>query len=190
MTRSSPPPWRIAPALRALAGGGVIAYPTEAVYGLGCLPDDGEAVAHLLRMKRRSPRKGLILVAADLAQLAPYIEFPDDSVRERVLATWPGPVTWLLPARSTVPDWLTGAHPTLAVRVSAHPVVQALCRAAGPLVSTSANPAGAEPARSAARVRGYFGRQLAVVVPGALGGLARPTEIRDARSGRQLRPGG
>lgn len=176
--------------MTALAGGGVIAYPTEAVYGLGCLPDEDEAVDRLLHMKRRSARKGLILVAADVDQLVPYIEFSDAAMRERVLVTWPGPTTWLLPVRPAVPPWLTGAHSTLAVRVSAHPVVQALCRAVGPLISTSANPAGAAPARTAARARSYFGRQLAAVVPGALGGLAQPTEIRDAVSGRQLRSGG
>lgn len=190
MCLSLPPVWRFAPALRALARGDVIAYPTEAVYGLGCLPDDEQAVMRLLRMKHRSPRKGLILVAATADQILPYVEFPQPDVRDRVLASWPGPVTWLLPVRYGVPAWLTGAHPTLAIRVSAHPAVQALCQAAGPLVSTSANPAGSEPARSTARVRSYFGRQVAAIAPGPLGGQAKPTEIRDAVTGRRIRAGG
>lgn len=183
-----PPMWWIAPALRALLHNGLIAYPTEAVYGLGCLPVR-EPVTNLLRLKRRSPRKGLILVAASTTQLEDYIQFPDNRTRSKVLATWPGPVTWLLPARRGVPGWLRGKHPTVAVRVSAHPVVQALCRKAGPLVSTSANPEGLPPARHATRVRAYFGSHLDWILPGALGGQQLPTEIRDAVSGAVIRPG-
>jgi len=177
------------PALRALSAGGVIAYPTEAVYGLGCLPRY-QPVRNLLHIKRRSPRKGLILVAANAAQLGAYITFPDHRTRDQVLATWPGPVTWLLPARPGTPTWLTGEHPTLAVRVSAHPVVRALCERAGPLISTSANPAGAAPARGAGRVRAYFGPVLDYVLSGSVGDSTRPTEIRDALTGTVIRPGG
>ena len=184
-----PPVWKIMPALRALAADGVIAYPTEAVYGLGCLPRE-EPVRRLLQIKQRSPRKGLILVAATARQLADYVAFPDPDTRDRVMASWPGPVTWLLPAHPDTPDWLTGEHPTLAVRVSAHPVVQALCRRAGAIISTSANPAGAAPARDAARVRAYFGPVLDYVLAGAVGGSSRPTEIRDAVSGKVIRAGG
>lgn len=189
MSAGRPPVWKIMPAQRALAAGGVIAYPTEAVYGLGCLPEP-RPVARLLQIKRRSPRKGLILVAADVAQLEAYISFPDARTRNRVTATWPGPVTWLLPARAGTPVWLTGDHPTLAVRVSAHPVVRALCERAGPLISTSANPAGAAAARDAARVRAYFGPALDFVLAGAVGGSSRPTEIRDAATGAVVRAGG
>lgn len=177
------------PALRLLAAGGVIAHPTEAVYGLACLPEPAP-VGKLLRIKRRSPRKGLILVAASAAQLEPYITYPDDRTRDRVLATWPGPVTWLLPVRPGIPAWLHGEHTKLAVRVSAHPVVQALCEKAGPIVSTSANPAGRQPARTADRVRAYFGPTLDYVLSGRLGDSPRPTEIRDARTGTIVRPGG
>jgi len=184
-----PVPWKIAPAVRALAAKGVIAYPTEAVYGLGCVPEY-RPVMRLLRIKRRSARKGLILVAASATQLEEYIFYPDSRSRDQVLATWPGPVTWLLPARTRVPAWLRGEHPTLAVRVTAHPLVRALCEQAGPLISTSANPATAAPARDAARVRAYFGRQLDGLLVGPLGDRTRPTEIRDAFSGRVIRPGG
>lgn len=186
---SLPPAWRIVPAVRVLTAGGVIAYPTEAVYGLGCLPS-AAAVQRLLRIKRRSPRKGLILAAASAAQLDDYVIYPDDATRQRVLATWPGPVTWLLPARRGVPVWLRGEHPVLAVRVSAHPAIQALCQRVGPIISTSANPADRPAARSAARVRAYFGPQLDYVLSGRLGDSRRPTEIRDAASGAVIRPGG
>lgn len=182
-------PWKLAPAWRALVRHGVIGYPTEAVYGLGCLPER-EPVARLLRMKRRSPRKGLILIAANPAQLSDYVDFSDDRIDfSQISSTWPGPVTWLLPARPGLPKWLIGDHIRLAVRVSDHPLVQALCVRAGALVSTSANPSGSPPARDAARVRAYFGGQLDYVLSGRLGKQQKPTEIRDAVSGEIVRPG-
>lgn len=177
-------------AIKALHSGGVIAYPTEAVYGLGCLPHFWPAVSRILTMKKRPVHKGLIMVAATIDQLLPYVEFPDKSVKNRVLATWPGPVTWLLPARPIVPDWVRGSHDTVAVRVSDHPVVQSLCRQAGPLISTSANPAGLPPARSALKVRTYFPRQLDYILTGKLGNQDHTTEIRHAGSGKIIRPSG
>lgn len=178
---------RLRLARRILRRGGVIAYPTEAVWGLGCDPLDRDAVAHLLGLKGRAASKGLILVAADFGQLEPLLEPLAEADRSRVFAAWPGPVTWLLPARAHLPSWLRGGHATLAVRVSDHPVVQALCRAfGGPLVSTSANRSGGRPARSALEVRRIFGEALDLIVPGELGGRERPSEIRDL-SGRVLR---
>lgn len=177
-------------AAETVRAGGVVAYPTEAVYGLGCDPGNSAAVQRILRLKGRPAAKGLILIAADLAQLQPYLAPLPEEMRERVLPTWPGPVTWLLPAAPGTPEWLRGEHTTLAVRVTAHPLAAALCRAAGtPLVSTSANRSGGAPARSAQEVRTLFGGALDFVLEGELGGLARPTQIRDGRSGEVLRPG-
>ena len=177
-------------AARILDKGGIIAYPTEAVYGLGCLPDKRDAVCRLLQLKKRSVSKGLILVAAFPEQLEKYVCYPGASVRERLFASWPGPVTWLLPAKQEAPDWIKGSHTTIAVRVSGHPVVRALCREAGALVSTSANPEHKLPARTLRKVVEYFGHSLDYIVPGEVGGLAGPTEIRDAVSGEIIRPGG
>jgi L-threonylcarbamoyladenylate synthase len=145
-------------------------------------------VQRLLALKQRPVGKGLILIAADFAQLAAYVTpLPEPRMGE-ILAGWPGPATWLLPAAPETPYWLTGTHETIAVRVTAHPQARALCEAWGrPLVSTSANPAGAPPARSALQVRRYFGDRLDLVLTGALGALRRPTSIRDGRSGRLLR---
>lgn len=184
-----PPVWRIMPAARTVAAGGVIAYPTEAVYGLGCLPTDWP-IRRLLHIKQRSPQKGLILVAASIEQLLSFVVFPDEASRRQVQATWPGPVTWLLPARRGVSSWLTGSHTTLAVRVSAHPLVKTLCHYTGPLVSTSANRAGAEPVRDAARLRAGLGRSLDYVLVGRVGDSRRPTAIRDATTGALIRAGG
>ena len=176
-------------AARILAQGGIVAYPTEGVYGLGCLPENRDAVYRLLQLKKRSICKGLILVAAFPGQLEKYVCYPDAHVRERVLATWPGPVTWLLPAQRDVPDWIRGGHTTVAVRISRHPVVRALCREVGALVSTSANPEHKIPARTLRKVVEYFGHSLDYFVPGEVGGLAGPTEIRDAVTGTIVRPG-
>ena len=142
----------------------------------------------LLALKGRGAEKGLILIAADLSQLEPYLLPLTANLREQVEATWPGPVTWLLPALPEVPQWLRGDHDTLAVRVTDHPLAAALCRASGTaLVSTSANRSGRPPARSALAVQRLFGDGLDQILHGPLGGLERPTQIRDARSGAILR---
>ena len=185
-----PSPWQLRHARRVLRGGGVIAYPTEAVYGLGCDPLDPHAVERLLALKERPVDKGLILVAARFDQLTPFLRPLTADIRQRVEPTWPGPVTWLLPAAPNTPWWLTGAHDSLAVRVTAHPGTAALCKAfGGPLVSTSATLAGHPPARTALTVRRVFGDAVDYILPGELGDAKRPSEIRDAVSGHVLRQG-
>ena len=180
---------RLRLAARIITAGGVVAYPTEAVYGLGCDPWNRAAVERLLRMKRRDQAKGLILIAADPAQLVPFIlPLPPERMVE-ILASWPGPNTWLLPVHPHTPAWLSGRFDTLAVRVTAHPLAAALCRACGwAIVSTSANVADRPPARTAFGVRLAFradGPDL--ILAGACGGADRPSTIRDGRSGRLLR---
>lgn len=177
-------------AARVVRAGGLIAYPTEAVYGLGCHPRNERAVKRLLALKRRSASKGLILIAADFAQLEPFLQPLSPPDRVRLEAAWPGPQTWLIPARPGVPRWLRGRHDTLAVRVTAHPLAAALCRSCGhPLVSTSANISARRPARSALAVRRQFGQGLDYVLSGPTGGAAKPTTIQDLRTG-QVRRGG
>ncbi|WP_455365663.1 L-threonylcarbamoyladenylate synthase [Kaarinaea lacus] len=181
-------PWKIKQAATIVLSGGIIAYPTEAVYGLGCNPLDTAAVIRLLQLKQRSWEKGLILVAATIDQLEPFIAIPSEAIRQKISATWPGPVTWILPAKPGTPRTLTGAHQTLAVRVSAHPVVQALCREIDqPLVSTSANLESAPPARSALTVQRIFGQNLDFILHGFVNTAANPTEIRDALTDKILR---
>ena len=175
-------------AVKTLNQGGVIAYPTEAVFGLGCFPEDVYSVARILALKGRSARKGLILIAASLEQLDSYVDYPDDDMRQKVSATWPGSITWVLPAKENTPGWITGYKGTVAVRVSVHPVVQALCKKVGVIVSTSANPARKTPATNAFKVRSYFGNGIDYILCGNTGGKELPTEIRDALSGNVLRP--
>ena len=177
-------------AVAALHAGGVLAYPTEAVWGLGCDPFDETAVLRLLRIKQRDVSKGLILIAARLAQLAPLIDadaLPPERM-QAVLQAWPGPHTWLLPCTPRVPAWLRGAHATLALRVSAHPPVIALCDAfGGPLVSTSANLSGNNPVREHGALDPALLARIDGVLEGMTGGLETPTPIRDAATGMVLR---
>lgn len=177
-------------AVAVLIRGGVIAYPTEGVWGLGCIPFDGEAVHRLLAIKRRPVDKGLILVGAEAAQFDAVVDWAalDATARERVRASWPGPHTWVVPATRAAPAWITGGRGTVAVRASAHPVVAALCRRlGGPIVSTSANLAG-EPAP---RTRGALSPALVALLDGVCegetGGRDAPTPIRDAATGAVLR---
>lgn len=184
--------FRLRYAARLIHAGGIVAYPTEAVYGLGCDPNNEQALERLLALKRRPWYKGLILLAASVAQLEPYVDFDALTPERRaaVLAAWPGPVTWLLPARPGVSPRVRGQHPKVAARVTAHPLAAALCHAVGgPIVSTSANRSGRRPARSALATRLVFGMALDGVVSGAIGSLQRPTEIRDAATGGVIRLG-
>ena len=178
----------VADGVEALQQGEVIAYPTEAVFGLGCDPWNADAVIALLDLKRRSIEKGFILVASSFDQVEPLLEPLSEKAQASILPTWPGPVTWLCPARSDVPRCLTGNHQTLAVRVSAHPVVKALCEVyEGPIVSTSANISNHPPARSANDVAIQFHKQVDVIVEGKCGDSDSPTVIRDAVTGEYIR---
>lgn len=181
---------QIEQAVKTLQRGGIIAYPTESVYGLGCDPDDTQAVRRILALKQRPVDKGLILVASGFQQLERYLQPLEDDIRQRVFASWPGPYTWLWPVKNEVSELLRGQHQTLAVRISAHPVVKALCDLYGKaIVSTSANPADKPPAYSAEEVQAYFADKLDFIIDAEIGGSPQPTEIRDALTNRVIRPG-
>ncbi|HPY40908.1 MAG TPA: L-threonylcarbamoyladenylate synthase [Thiolinea sp.] len=176
-------------AANVIQAGGLIAYPTEAVFGLGCDPANEVALARLLELKQRPAHKGLILIAAQLEQLVAYIPELSPEILARISPTWPGPYTWLLPVRPEVSPLLRGEHSSLAVRISAHPVCQALCQQLGhPIVSTSANPTHQAPARDLSTLNQYFAAQLDLVLNLPLGQQQNPSEIRDALSGQLIRP--
>ena len=174
-------------ASEVLLGGGVIAYPTEGVFGLGCLPDDTDAVERLLWIKQRSPHKGLILIAARPQQL-------DDWIDPAVCGALPEPdpqqpITWIVRPAARVPAIVTGDNPGLAVRITSNPTAAAICDAVDmPIVSTSANIAGRPVARNAFILRRNFGRLVDFVVPGECGPASGPSEIRELETGRVLRP--
>lgn len=172
-------------AVDALNRGEVIAYPTEGVWGIGCDPANELAVRRILEIKKRPIEKGMIVVADTVARLAPYIS---DLPAQQQLTKDSQPTTWLVEHGGKAPFWITGGSDKLAVRISDHPVIRQLCIASGlALVSTSANPAGFEPARSEADIRGYFHNLIDVIVPGALGGQDGASEIRDLASGDIIR---
>ena len=173
----------------ALRTGGVVAYPTEAVYGLGCDPFARDAFDAVFALKQRPPTQGVLLIASDFEQVAAFIagNVAPDAIA-RASATWPGPATWVCPRSDEVPVWVTGAHAGIALRVTAHPIASELCRRfGGAIVSTSANRHGQPPAKTSADVRAAFGVQLAYILDGAVGGLGKPTPIRDAISGDFIR---
>ncbi len=172
-----------------LSNGGVIAYPTEAVWGLGCDPQNEEAVHRILTIKQREVSKGLILVAANQEQISPLISSLTEDQRKLLNESWPGPVTWLLPdPDNVIPSWIKGEHASVAIRVSAHPIVVELCQAfEGPIVSTSANQAGEPEIRSRLIIEEQFSDKIDAVVEGELGSSLQPSEIRDITSGAQLR---
>ena len=178
----------LASAIHAVQTGGVIAYPTEAVYGLGCDPHDLAAVQRVLDLKQRPAHKGLILISANIAQVMPYLLPLTEAIKARIFAPTSHPTTWLLPVNPTVSPLIRGEHDTLANRITEHPTCVALCEGLGhPLISTSANLSQYPPARSATEVRTQFGTQLAYILDAPLGHANAPSEIRDARTGAILR---
>ncbi len=175
----------------ALAGDGVIAHPTEAVWGFACEPMSWPAVQKLLRLKGRSVTKGLILVAADIEQFSPYLEGLGSAHLEQLRASWPAPLTWLVPDNGFAPPWIRGHFSSVALRVSDHPVVASLCRSyGGPIVSSSANTAGAQAAIYGWQVRRQFAAVVDYYLAGPQGKRSKPSEIRDLLTGQVLRSGG
>ena len=172
-------------AARVLRSGGVIAYPTEGVFGLGCLPDDPDAVNRVLQMNHRSPSKGLILIAGDAAQLEAWIELPNAGA----LPESDDPVTWIVPASKQVSRGVRGDNDGIAVRITTHPVARAICEAvASPIVSTSANLSGQATVEDQASLHRQFGRLVDYIVPGDCGPSSGPSEIRILATGEVLRP--
>jgi len=175
-------------AVRVLETGGIIAYPTEGVFGLGCDPANNAALDRILKIKQRDAAKGLIIAASEVQQLLPYVEPFSEIVESRILPTWPGPVTWIVPARADTSKTLTGGRSTLAVRVSNHPVISALCSTFGhAIVSTSANLAGDPPCLNATETQGRLGELVDLVIDADIGDNKGATTIMDALSGKQIR---
>lgn len=177
-------------AAEILRRGGVLAYPTEAVFGLGCDPHDARAFQRVFALKQRPPARGVLLIAAAFAQIERYIarDAVSPARMEEIRASWPGPNTWVFPRAPDVPAWIAGDHPGIALRVTAHAPAAALCRAfGGALVSTSANPHGTPPARDLATLQSYFGDALDGVLEAPLGGQSAPTMIREAVTGAIIR---
>jgi L-threonylcarbamoyladenylate synthase len=175
-------------AVAVLRRGGVIVHPAEAARGLGCDPRNEKAVRHLFGLKSRPAGAAALLIDADFVQLPAGVGPCPEEAIARAAASWPGPVTGAFPGKSEVPASIVGEHAGIALRVTAHRVARELCGAfGGALVSTSANRRGGPPMQTAAQVREAFAGELDALVAGELGGLERPTPIRDAISGEVVR---
>lgn len=178
-------------AVKVLQQGGVIAYPTEAVYGLGCDPENLSAVKNILKLKEREKEKGLILVAANFEQLKPYLTPLEKHIEDKLITSWKNsssPITWLVPAKSEVSDYLKGKFESLAVRVSHHPLVKELCEMFdGAIVSTSANISKQEAARTSEQVKEIFSEKVDLVLEGETNIHVQPSEIRDALTDQVIR---
>lgn len=179
-------------ALSILNTQGLIAYPTESVFGLGCDPDSELAIEKILSLKKRPACKGLILIAANIEQLQKYADF--SVLTQQQLAdikqTWPGPVTWVVPAKKTLSKLISGDFNSVAVRVSAHPLVQKLCQQFGKaIISTSANLSGLPPCINYSQVNEMFAGQalLQEIINAPVSGLSEPSQIFNALTGERLR---
>ncbi|NMP17860.1 MULTISPECIES: L-threonylcarbamoyladenylate synthase [unclassified Thalassotalea] len=177
-------------AVDAFNEGGIIAYPTEAVFGLGCDPDNNQAIERLLALKQRPIEKGLILLAANYSQLLPYVDDAKIPQHKRfsVLSRWPDGITQVMPANANISKHLSGKFDTIAVRVTSQKDVVALCKATGkPIVSTSCNISGQQPATTWQQAEQNLGAQLDFIIKGDTLGFDKPSTIIDALSGEVLR---
>lgn len=176
-------------ACQHLEKGHVIAYPTEAVWGLGCDPYNKIAVEKILQLKCRSKHKGLILVGANTEQFGQLFTGLSSEQKRTLQVSWPGHTTWLVPdPKKLIPSWIKGDHQSVAVRISAHSVVRELCtQYAGPIVSTSANKAGEPEIRSRLKLEEQFASSIEYIVSGDLGQAQKPSEMRDLLSGQLVR---
>lgn len=165
--------------------GNVIAYPTEAVFGLGCDPYQQQAVYKILALKNRPVEKGLILVGSQIEQFDDFIE-PLSAEQQKKIQDNPT-TSWIVPA-ANAPYWLRGRFNTLAIRLSVHPLVKKICdQMQQALVSTSANPAGKTPAKNSLQTHHYFHNEIDIILADSIGSLDKPTEIRDLISNRIIR---
>lgn len=175
-------------AAATIKAGGLLAYPTEAVLGLGCDPFNQAAVERLLALKNRPVAKGLILIAADWQQLRELLQPVTGQQLQQMQATWPGATTWLVPSSASAPTWITGRFESLAVRIPGHPIAREICAAVGgPIVSTSANFSGDEAARTVANLPKRLVEKVNYVFPRDAGGAAAPSQIIDLLTGAVVR---
>lgn len=181
-------PSQYAEAAEVILQGGIVAYPTESCFGLGCDYRNLPAIKRILNIKRRHRDKGLIVVSDHFSRVLPLIESIPNDMRDSICKSWPGPNTWLIPAKKSVSPWLKGKHDSLAVRISRHRGVRELCRlVAVPLVSTSANRSGKSLIRNYEQVKAEFVEDVDYIINDSIGYQLKPSVIRDAVTGAIIR---
>ena len=177
-------------AAKVVGGGGVIGYPTEAVWGLGCDPFSEQAVNKILVLKQRPVDKGLILIGSCVEHFSPYLQGLELKYLQLFAIPLSQPTTWLVPDNGFAPRWIVGDHATVALRISCHPVVSALCNTfGGAIVSTSANLQGLPAATTQIKVEEYFTGSLDFYTPGDVVGAIRESEIKNLLTGEVIRSG-
>jgi L-threonylcarbamoyladenylate synthase len=175
-------------AVKHIHAGGIILYPTEAVYGLGCDPFNQTAVMRLLALKQRAITQGLIVIAANWQQVEHLCQPLEPQQLQAAWQSWPGHETWLFPARQETPNWLTGRFNSIALRVTAHPITAQLCLLANmPLVSTSANINGQPAVNRLADVCHALRTAVDFAIDAEVGNAAKPSRIRDIISQQIIR---
>lgn len=168
--------------------GGVVAYPTEAVYGVGCDPSNPAALERLFDLKQRPKNKGLILMASSLEQVLPYITVSAEQ-QARLARTWPAAITFLVPPSDKVLTAVTGQHALVAVRVPDHPMARALAAAVGhPIISTSANLSGRPAPRNHFQVMAQLGNGLDALLVGDCDRGNKPSTIINLLTDQVIRP--
>ena len=169
-------------AVRVLRGGGLVAYPTDTLYGLGADPRQPEAVERLFRAKGRAADKAVPLVAADLRQVERQVGVLTPLARRLAERFWPGPLTLVIEAAPMLDSRLLAQGETVAVRVPDLPLARALAQALdAPLTATSANRAGAPPPATAAATAAALASAVALVLDGGPTAAGEPSTIVDAR---------
>ncbi len=168
--------------------GGVVAYPTESCFGLGCDPKNTDAIKQILEIKKRKRKKGVILIADKFERFSAYINPVPKEILEVIQNSWPGPNTWLCPAKSACSPWLRGEHPNLAIRVTAHkPAAKLSQKSNCALVSTSANVSLKPALTKTSSVVNAFDGLVDLVLDLPIGGDLSPSTIRHAETGEIIR---
>lgn len=175
-------------AVQILKKKGVIAYPTEAMFGLGCDINSETAIKKILDLKKRSWEQGLIIVASSWDQVSHLTTKIPEENYNKVFDSWPGHTTWVFPASNMAPRYITGTHNTIAIRISNHPLAYEICLTFnGPIVSTSANIQGQKPAINSTEVKNTFISGIDYICPGEIGENAKASTIIDATTLKILR---
>ena len=156
--------------------GGVLAYPTDTIYGLGCDPGNRDAVERINRIKNRPLSKHFILLAGSIEQLDPLLDIDDLQQKKIMQAT--KPTSWIVKASRSAPAWLTDSDHQLTIRISQHPLVKRLCQRLGhAIISTSANPSGRHPAKNSLQIQQYFHSSVDKILASHTQLTARPSTI-------------
>ena len=167
-------------AVKVLQQGGVVAHATEGVWGLACDPWNEVAVHRILAIKQRSIEHGLIVIGSEATTFQEELDILTPGIQRKVIKSWPGHVTWILPTRR-FPHWVTGNRDSVAARVPDHEQARSIAQHFGkPIISTSANISGEEPATTMKLAYQEFSTLVDLVVPGEIGSAVGPSRILNA----------